>query len=164
MSELTAREVMTAGVEAIPQQLSVRDLATFLIDNEISGAPVEDDDGQLVGVVSVTDIARVTSEGGAGIRERRTTFYMPDWEKLASPNELDELHLEDDDLMVRDIMTPTILAVDAHLPVSEVAKAMLEGHVHRLLVIEDDRVVGIVSSTDLLQVLVRGAVWSQAAN
>ena len=53
-------------------------------------------------------------------------------------------------------MTPTVLAVDVGMPVSQVAKAMLEGHVHRLVVIDDTKVVGIVSSTDLLQVLVDG--------
>lgn len=156
MSEKTARDVMTPEIEAIPETLTVRNLATFLIDNEISGAPVEDENGQLVGVVSLTDLARSTSEGGAGLGERRSTFYMPDWEEIANPNELAELHLEDDGLLVRDIMTPTVLAVDVGMPVSQVAKAMLEGHVHRLVVIDDTKVVGIVSSTDLLQVLVDG--------
>ena len=156
MSERTARDVMTPEIEAIPETLTVRNLATFLIDNEISGAPVEDENGQLVGVVSLTDLARSASEGGSGLGERRSTFYMPDWEEIANPNELAELHLEDDGLLVRDIMTPTVLAVDVDMPVSQVAKAMLEGHVHRLVVIDDTKVVGIVSSTDLLQVLVEG--------
>ncbi len=106
--------------------------------------------------MSLTDIARSASEGGSGVSERGTTFYMPDWEEMASPNELAELHLEDDGLLVRDIMTPTVLAVEADMPVSQVAKAMLEGHVHRLMVIDDTKVVGIVSSTDLLRVLVEG--------
>lgn len=154
MLQKTARDLMTDQIEAIPETQTVRDLASFLVNNEISGAPVEDRSGQLVGVVSLTDIARSTSEGGAAVGERRSTFYMPDWEEVASPNELAELHLEDDGLIVRDIMTPTVLAVDADMPVQQVAKAMVEGHVHRLLVIDETKVVGIVSSTDLLQVLV----------
>ena len=63
------------------------------------------------------------------------------------------LHIEEDGLLVREIMTPTVFAVDVDSPVSHVAHSMLDGHLHRLLVIDDRRVVGIVSTSDLLRLL-----------
>ncbi len=50
-------------------------------------------------------------------------------------------------------MTPTVFAVEADSPVSHVARSMLDGHLHRLLVVDGDKVVGIVSTSDLLRLL-----------
>jgi CBS domain-containing protein len=150
---------MNSQILAVRDDLSVYELATFLTDHEISGAPVEDEAGELIGVVSVTDVVRAASEGGRPVDESGRHFYSRGWEEELEAEELEELeslHLEEEGLLVRDIMTPSVLAIQADAKISQIASSMLEGHIHRLLVIDGRKVVGIVSSSDLLQLFVEG--------
>ncbi len=133
--------------------MTVHELATFLTDHEISGAPVEDVEGRLVGVVSTTDLARTAFESGSSEESEEHPFYRSWADASLDADDLAELHIEEEGLLVRDIMTPTVFAVEADAPVSHVARSMLDGHLHRLLVIEGQKVVGIVSTSDLLRLL-----------
>ncbi len=154
MRTIAAREVMNEQVLAVQDTMSVHELATFLVDHEISGAPVEDAEGKLVGVVSTTDLARAASEGG-NEPQRDSHQFFHGWESVdgVDPDDFADLHIEHENLRVRDIMTPTVFAVEADAPVSHVARSMLDAHLHRLLVIDDRKVVGIISTSDLLRLL-----------
>lgn len=152
MSESTARDVMNDEILTVTEDMSVHELATFLTDHEISGAPVEDVDGRLIGVVSTTDLARTAFESGSA-EDDEHPFYRSWAEDSLDLDDLEDLHIEEEGLMVKDIMTPTVFAVEADAPVSHVARSMLDGHLHRLLVIEGQKVVGIVSTSDLLRLL-----------
>ena len=153
MRPITASDLMNPEVLTVRDDLTVRDLANFLVENEISGAPVEDGSGKLVGVVSVTDIvtALVKEDGGDG---DRASYFVAEWEEAVSREDLAELRLDEAQLTVGDIMTPSVFTVREETPVSEIAEAMVENHVHRLLVTREDRVVGIISASDLLGLLV----------
>ena len=61
MRPITASDLMNPEVLTVQTGMTVRELASFLIDNEISGAPVADSEGRLVGVVSLRDLMRVAS-------------------------------------------------------------------------------------------------------
>ena len=152
MSETTARDVMNAEILTVTEDMSVHELAAFLTDHEISGAPVEDADGRLVGVVSTTDLARTAFESGSP-EEEEHPFYRSWAEDSLDLDDLADLHIEEEGLQVKDIMTPTVFAVEVDSPVSHVARSMLDGHLHRLLVIDGQKVVGIVSTSDLLRLL-----------
>ena len=153
MRPITASDLMNPEVLTVRDDLTVRDLANFLVENEISGAPVEDGSGKLVGVVSVTDIvtALVKEDGGDG---DRASYFVAEWEEAMSREDLAELRLDEAELTVGVIMTPSVFTVGEETPVSEIAEAMVENHVHRLLVTREDRVVGIISTSDLLGLLV----------
>jgi CBS domain-containing protein len=153
MRPITASDLMNPEVLTVQTDMTVRELASFLIDNEISGAPVEDGEGRLVGVVSMVDIVAVTSGesrrvgGGPG-------FFGPDWDDGFDEEDVEELPLDQDGLRVADIMTPQIFSVNEDATVSEIASLMLKGHLHRLLVTREDRAVGIITTSDLLGLLV----------
>ena len=153
MRPITASDLMNPEVLTVRDDLTVRDLANFLVENELSGAPVEDGSGKLVGVVSVTDIvtALVKEDGGEG---DRASYFVAEWEEAMSREDLAELRLDEAELTVGDIMTPSVFTVREETPVSEIAEAMVENHVHRLLVTREDRAVGIISTSDLLGLLV----------
>ena len=153
MRESTARDVMNAEILTVTEDMTVHELATFLTDHEISGAPVEDLKGRLIGVVSTTDLARSAFESGSLEESEEHPFYHSWATGSLDPEDMAELHVEDEGMLVRDIMTPTVFAVDAEAPVSHVARSMLDGHLHRLLVIEGRKVVGIISTSDLLLLL-----------
>lgn len=170
MRPITAVDLMNPEVLTVPAAMSVHELAAFLLDNDITGAPVVDREGRLVGVVSVVDIADVAagepeddeeseegeeneeSEGGGG------HFFAPaqagDHLGPEVLEGLEGVEGEDGDLRVGEIMNPEIYSVTRDATVSEVAMTFLENHVHRLLVIDDGKAVGIITTSDLLGLLV----------
>jgi CBS domain-containing protein len=154
MKELTAEDVMNRQVLTVDPDMTVHELAVFLTENQISGAPVTDRSGRLLGVVSLTDIAEsevdrteLASKGGDPVEEVRG------WEEEATADELRGLHVESGGVVVRDIMTPTAYTVLPDTPVSQLARTMIAGRIHRLMVVREHRVLGIVTSLDLLKLL-----------
>lgn len=140
MRTITAEDLMNPEILTVREDMPVRELASFLMDNEITGAPVEDRDGELVGVVSVVDIARAAAGQGGG--EARS---LTDADREVLPGE---------ELLVRDIMTPEVFAIPEDAPVSEIATTLVDNHLHRLLVTRDGQPAGIVSTSDLLGLLI----------
>lgn len=155
MRPITAADLMNPRVLTVRVDLTVRELANVLVENEISGAPVEDRSGKLVGVVSLTDIAAALADGEEDGEGERGDFFLSEWaDDGMSREEIEELGLDEAELMVAEIMTPEVFAVREDTPVSEIAEAMIQNHVHRILVTREDRVVGIISTSDLLGLLV----------
>lgn len=155
MRPATAADLMNPEILSVPEDMSIRELARFLVDHEITGAPVEGEDGKLVGVVSVVDIASVASDDGRLRGDRSSPdFYVTGWENKVAIEEIQNFRIENDELKVGEIMTPEVYSVSEDARVSEVASTMLRGHLHRLLVTRDDKPVGIVSTSDLLGLLV----------
>lgn len=151
MRPITASDLMNPEVLTVRDDMPVRELATFLVDNEITGAPVLDGDGELVGVVSLVDLVAVASEDdGFGMGP---TFFSPR-DRPPAEAEVEDLMPESESLLVRDIMNPDVYWVEEDAPVSDLAMKMLREHLHRLLVLRDGEVVGIVSTSDLLGLLV----------
>ncbi len=146
---------MTRGVLTVDADWSVSELAIFLEDHAISGAPVVDADGALLGVVSVTDVARRGAIAESSATETHA-FYHHGVERAVAREEAARFRVVDDASKVRAIMTPMIFSVDVTAPVEEVADAMIRGRIHRLFVMEKEKLVGVISSLDLLP-LIRGS-------
>ncbi len=151
MRPITANDLMNPEVLTVETDMTVRELASFLIDNEISGAPVADVEGRLVGVVSLADIAAAaTGEDRSG--EDGSGYFGRAWDDSLDEEDVEDLPL--DGMRVADIMTPQVFSVKEDATVSEIASLMLKGHLHRLLVTREDRAVGIITTSDLLGLLV----------
>ena len=157
MRPITAGDLMNPEVLTVPENMTVRELARYLTNNEITGAPVESLSGKLIGVVSVVDIATVASDAG-NVRTDRSSpdFYVRGWEDKLTPEEIKDFRVDNEDLQVGEIMTPTVYSVGEDATVSEIASMMLRGHLHRLLVTRDERPIGIVSTSDLLGLMIEG--------
>lgn len=149
MKELTAKDVMTRRVLTIRDDASVSELVSLLSENMISGAPVVDADGKLVGVVSTTDVARQSRKRSIK-RDHPPDFYLHGWELIEDDVRSFSVEEEGDD-KVQDIMTPVIFSVSEDAMVSEMADTMVGGRIHRLIVTNGDTVVGIVTTLDLLK-------------
>jgi CBS domain-containing protein len=156
MRALVARDLMNADVLKVQDDMSLTDLAEFLTENEISGAPVEDAEGRLVGVVSLSDLAAaITGERDQAVVDHsQPSFFVRHWEDKFNPEDLAGLRIAESEATVGEIMTPSIFAVDEEMPVSSIAEKMIHSHVHRLLVTRHQKVVGIVTTSDLLGLLV----------
>ncbi len=154
MKDLKAKDIMNTDVLSVRDDMTVQELAGFLTEREILGAPVVDSEGEVVGVVSCTDIAQSTTTEANRFLERSTPgFYEHGWEDKLGPDELERLHLkENESLPVKEIMTPTIYTVPEDTPISDIAKAMVAGRIHRLLVTRGTRLVGIITTLDMLKI------------
>lgn len=151
---LAAKDVMNPAVLTVRDDMTVRELATFLTENEISGAPVVDARAKLVGVVSLRDIVESTAEGAEEMIDRPRVSKMG-WGDRMTPSELSQMHLENEGLLVREIMTPSVYTVVEDTPVPKVAETMIRGHIHRLVVVRGGKAVGIISTLDLLGLLTK---------
>ena len=154
MKDLKAKDIMNTDVLSVRDDMTVQELAGFLTEREILGAPVVDSEGEIVGVVSCTDIAQSTTTEANMLLERSTPgFYEHGWEDKLGPDELERLHIEENEsLPVKEIMTPTIYTVPEDTPISDIAKAMVAGRIHRLLVTRGSRLVGIITTLDMLKI------------
>ena len=128
---MNASDVMVKGVVSVSPGLLVAEFEAFLSSEEISGAPVVDETGTLLGVVSQTDVIRVLGE------ESSDTLH-----ELLAP-----------DLTVEQIMTRSVVTVSEDQDLKSVARKMVDGHLHRAIVTNGDGLSGIITSFDLLRLL-----------
>lgn len=153
MRAIDATDLMTPDVLTVSEDLPVADLAAFLRQHKITGAPVVDLDGKPCGVVSLIDLAAAVEVRSAARLSAFSDFYSLSWEESLDEIDVDSIQLEDDELRVRDIMTESVYSVPETATVSEIAEKMLHAHVHRLLVVREEQIVGIISTSDLLGLL-----------
>ncbi|MEX0822044.1 MAG: CBS domain-containing protein [Rhodothermales bacterium] len=159
-ANLTANDIMTTEVVPAKADWPLDRLAEFLIENDFSGAPVVDDDGALVGVVSLVDLVRHDSlpETVPWTRTLADYFrhdeYKFNLENQYADEELAMLRVDGDTTVtVADIMNRDIYSVDPETPIQVVADMMAGGQIHRVLVTCAGEVVGVVTTLDLLQIL-----------
>ena len=148
---LTAADVMSRDVLAIPRQMSLRAAAHQLVQAHVSGAPVIDESGRCVGVLSTTDLARWLDRGGQPARPTAAPrCFCSDWQVI------DPEGLPPDP--VSRYMTADLVTAPPGAPVAELARQMLDAHVHRIIIVGPaGRPVGIVSTTDVLAAVARFA-------
>jgi CBS domain-containing protein len=147
---LTAADLMTAPVLTIPQETPLREAARLLSQSSISGAPVVDPEGRCVGVLSSSDFVTWAKEGGdPGKRSEATCFIAPwgEWINIEDSPESE----------IRHFMTVQPVTAAPQTPIAELAQQMVAAHIHRLLVVDQDRACGIVSSTDILAAVAHAA-------
>lgn len=152
--KLLAKDLMTAKVVCVYPETPVRDLIKVLIDYGIDGVPVVDKKEKLIGVVSKTDILEYSGEK----TEKRDlnskkSFYTDTNGKLKKA--FDKVTREKDfgKATVKDIMTPHVITAEATDTIGRLAKIMYNKKVHRLIIQDSGRVVGVVSTLDILHVV-----------
>ena len=155
MIKLTVADVMTTPVMTVAEDWTLPALATFFIENNVSGAPVTSVTGELVGVVSMTDIVRHDStpaqDGGA--RDTHE-YYLASSGRRYTDEEMQGFHIENGSgVTARDLMTPMLFQVAGDATVQEVADMMVRGGIHRVLVTRHKKLMGIVTALDMLKVV-----------
>ena len=155
MPKRKAHEVMTRDVFTVSADWPVKQLTRFLIDHSITGAPVVNDKNEVLGVVSLTDVANhLNVTGTAPSLDGTHDFFIPAEDGEYGQEKARNLHLESSEgLSVRDIMTPMLFTVNEEASVKDVADAMIRGRIHRVLVTQENRLVGIITSLDLLEII-----------
>jgi CBS domain-containing protein len=146
-TDLMAKDVMVPEPVCVEPSTTVRQLARVFEENEISGVPVVNKEGKVIGVVSKTDLIRRCSEGSADIPP---TFLF---EVLTDVIGEDEEIIPEALICVEDFMTSDPVTVTPNTPAGYVARLMFEKRIHRIIVADHDKFpVGIITSLDLLGV------------
>jgi CBS domain-containing protein len=145
----TAGDVMRTDVFTVRDNWDIREALRLFEEKHISGAPVVDVRGDIVGVLSVTDIARAHTLRAAKDR-RESEFY-----RTTLPDEFpDGFEVESyDAIPVAEVMTPVVIDAPQETPVSRLAALMVDLHIHRVIITHEGKLAGIVSSLDLLRLL-----------
>lgn len=146
----SVKDVMNPDIMTVADDMTTDELARYLTEREISGAPVVNSQGHLIGVVSMTDIGRQLAEPSE-FASVRSEFYEMGDEAI-----VEQRFLEERVVAVRDVMTPTVHHVAASAPIADAARIMVEQHIHRLVVTQGREPVGIITSMDLLRVIAEG--------
>lgn len=134
--------LMSKNVVTVRPETPIQKLKELFHEHTISGAPVVDSRGSLMGVVSLSDLSREKpAEAAAEI-----SFYAnPSWGTIHFPT------AGGDAQTVADIMTNLVIAADQDEHIERAADLMVEHHVHRVIVTSAGKVVGVVSSFDLVK-------------
>lgn len=150
---MRAHQVMNRQVVTVTPETSIGDAANIMLRQRISGLPVVDGAGRLVGVVSEGDFIR-RAEIGTEKKGGR-------WLALLTGSDIaDAARMQG--RTVGEIMTATPLTIVEDTPLVEVVQTMETHGVKRLPVLRDDRLVGIVTRSDLLQAVARLAYGTSA--
>lgn len=145
---LTVRDVMTAGVLAVGVETPLADVARLLVEHRISGVPVTDPEGAVLGVVSEADFL-VKGQGAAAIRRRPLSRFFG--ESSASR----ALQAKIAATTAGEAMTSPAITISAAASVAEAAGMMTARSVNRLPVVDGGRLVGIVTRADLVRAYTR---------
>lgn len=145
---MKVRDVMTGTVVSVQQGTPLKEVAQVLIERRISGVPVVDRDGVVVGVVSEADFL-VKGQGADAIRHRPLARFLG--ESRETQAQLAKLAA----VVAAEAMTAPAITIGAGRPISEAAALMTSRRVNRLPVVDDGRLVGIVTRTDLVRAYVR---------
>lgn len=147
-TELRARDFMQTDVLTVTPDTSILDIHKLFIEEEIHGAPVVDDNGVVRGVVSTLDLLRAVNEE---LEPDQTTqsYFRSEWSTVP-----DELPARLREVRASDVMTRELVSVSPDATIVEVARMMREQHVHRVLVVEQQELIGVLTTFDLLQAFI----------
>jgi CBS domain-containing protein len=146
-SLVKVKDFMTCQVVTVTPEASILDAARLMLDHKISGLPVVNDGGRVVGIVSEHDL----------LRDNVQTKRMH-WLRLM----IDHLNLADvsrrlDERKVCEVMTPDPVTVTEAASLEEAGRLLEENDIKRLPVVCDDELVGIIARADMVRAIIRAA-------
>jgi predicted transcriptional regulator len=144
---LCAADIMSRNIVMVPREMSLQGAARMLTRANVTGAPVVDDQGRCIGVLSATDFMHSVEEDrqpkvkANGIQQ---SWQIPECEQQPS-------------YRVEEFMTKDPVLVPSETLIGELARLMMDAHIHRIIVVDmaTHRPLGIVSSMDILAAIAR---------
>ena len=143
---MKAMDVMVRNVLTVNPDTSVSEVARLLVENDISAVPVVDDHGQMVGMISEADLMRREEIG----TEKRRPWWL---EAMTPATTLAQEFAKSHGKRVAELMSRQVVSASEDAPLIEIA-ALLEKHrIKRVPITKDDKLVGIVSRSNIIQAL-----------
>jgi CBS-domain-containing membrane protein len=143
---MKAADIMTHNVISVQPEATILQAAELMLQHRISGLPVVDSVGHVVGIVTEGDFLRRAETGTQRKRARWVEF-------IVGPGRLAEEYVRSGSRRIEDVMTRSIHTIGEETPLSDVVELMERHRVKRLPVLRDHKLVGIVSRANLLHAL-----------
>ena len=147
---LTAKDIMTQDIISVTKQTPVLELAKLLTSNNISGAPVVDEDGKVLAVVTESDLIDQSKKLHIPtvVTILDSVFYLENPDKMEA--EMKKIAAT----KVAEICSSSPKTVAPDTPLDEIATIMAETNVHTLPVLDDGELVGIIGKKDIIKTLI----------
>lgn len=147
---MRVEEIMQKNVVSVNENADIKEIARALVENKVSGIPVINDAGKLVGIVSEGDLLH-----------KETNPRMPDYVDILGAiiyyHGLKRYHDDYRKLMATkaaDIMTKKVITVAKDTTLEDAAQLMMQHSIKRLPVVENGEMIGIVSRADIIKTLI----------
>jgi CBS domain-containing protein len=146
---MKARDIMTTKLVTVGPETSVKDVVALLVEHKVSGIPVVDAEGKVLGMVSEGDVLRkkiapktpdVLSILGAMVYYDGAKEYQEAFRKMAANT-------------AQEIMTEPVIAVDVDDDFGKVGQVILDHHIKRVPVLDKEKLVGLISRSDLVKLM-----------
>nr|WP_309546801.1 CBS domain-containing protein [Rhizobium rhizogenes] len=147
-TSMLIQAVMNAPAITVSPETSVVDAARIMLDRRVSGLPVVDASGNLVGIVSEGDFLR-----RGELHTERNRFWLLDF--LSSPGKLADEYVLSHGRSIEEVMTSEVVTIAPNAPLIEAVDLMEKHGIKRLPVVVKGKVIGIVCRSDLLQALAK---------
>ncbi|MGW8193031.1 MAG: CBS domain-containing protein [Desulforhopalus sp.] len=146
----TAADIMSTKVITVSEDTSVRELARLLLNNNISGVPVIDADGNLIGIVTESDLVFQNKK----LQVPAVIAILDSFLFLNNPDKMERELKKMAGATVKDISSGSVVSIGADTPLDEIATIMTEKKVHTLPVLSDSgQMVGIVGKKDIIRTI-----------
>lgn len=145
-----AKDVMTRGLVTFTKETSVKEATEALVKKKIGGAPVVDDEGGLIGIVSESDLIMqdVKLHFPTYIQLLDGYIYLP-----RSLERFEEAFKKAVGAKVGDVMTTDVVTVDEDASLEDVATLMIDQDISRVPVMADGKLVGIITKGDIVKAI-----------
>ena len=154
---MKAGEVMSPRVITVASDATIADAARIMLEHGISGLPVVDAAGTLVGIVTEGDFLRRAETG--------TERQRPKWlEFLLGPGRAANEYVHSHARKIAEVMTPVVITASEATPLQDVVTTMERRRIKRMPVMSEGKVVGIISRANLVQALARLAQEAPATS
>ncbi|MFC1553856.1 CBS domain-containing protein [candidate division KSB1 bacterium] len=145
--DVKAADIMVKSVVCVQKSTTLQELVEIFLTKNVSGVPVLDGE-KLIGIISKTDMVThgLEKELSSLLKqkhEKYSSIDLPDFDYLLGSEPSQET--------VEHVMTKKAITTGPDTKVAELVKIMLENKIHRVIIVEDEKVVGLVSTVDLLK-------------
>lgn len=143
---MLAKDIMTMAVVTVKKDTSTRDIAKLLLENRITGVPVVNDAGHVIGIVSESDLIYKVAPPlpMSTYWQNPKRFQMEHW-KINADN-------------AGEIMSSDVVTVDEDTSVERLATLMVEKHLKRVPITRGDKLVGIISRQDIIKTILESSI------
>ena len=143
---MNVSDVMSKVLVTVRSDANLQEAAALMVQHRVSGLPVVDDAGTLVGLITEGDLIRRVELGTAGAQPGWLSMFL-------NPGRAAQEYVRTHGLKVGEIMTREVITTSPNAPLAEIVDIMESQQVKRLPVLQNQRLVGIVSRADLLRAL-----------
>lgn len=152
MAEIKVKDIMSKGVVFIKTGTPVKEVAKIFVEKEIGGAPVVDEKGEMIGIVTENDLIM------QDVKVRFPTYIhlLDGVIFLEGVKKYDEELRKAIGAVIDDVMTEEVVTVEENASIEDVATLMVEKEISRLPVTKEGKIIGIVTKRDIIEAISKG--------